>query len=148
MLPRLLACEVAIPFAYVREVTLNEKKKKRTFTRVVCVPRARVRLPSPPSSLIHPMPLHLLYSNFPSSRSLWVSQAPGLSPSSAAIFPTRESAPLPSRKALLDTMYMACWHLLSMTLVRRLLAKNPSALERTTEIMITWSSFPDSACQL
>ncbi len=83
-----------------------------------------------------------LYSNFPSSRSFWVSQALGLFPSSAAILPTSESAPLPSRKAWLDTMYMARWHRLSMTLVRRMLDKNPSALERTTETIMTWSSFP------
>ena len=87
----------------------------------------------------------LPYSNFPATRSSWVSQAPGRLPSSAAIFPTRESAPLPSRKALLDTMYMARWHRVSMTLVRRKLDKKPSALDRTTEMMMMWSSLPSSA---
>jgi hypothetical protein len=77
-----------------------------------------------------------------------VIQAPGRFPSSAAISPTSELAPLPSRKARLDTMYMARWHRVSMTLVRRVLDKKPSALDRTTEIMIIWSSLPSSACQL
>ena len=89
----------------------------------------------------------VLYSNFLSSRSLRVSQAPGLFPSSAAILPTSESAPLPSRKAWLDTMYMAHWQRVSMTLVRRMLDRNPSALDRTMEIIMRWSSFPSSACQ-
>ena len=43
-------------------------------------------------------------------------------------------------------MYMALWHRVSMTLVRRKLDKKPSALDRTTEIMMMWSSLPSSAC--
>ena len=56
--------------------------------------------------------------------------------------PTSELAPLPSRKALLDTMYMPRWQRVSMTLVRRVLVKKPSPLERTTEMTMMWSSLP------
>ena len=106
-------------------------------------PRA---FPCPTLPLTCPMPTLALYSNLPLSRSSWVSQAPGRFPSSAAILPTNESAPLPSRKARLDTMYMARWHRVSMTFVRRKLDKNPNALVRTTEIMMMWSSLPISVC--
>jgi hypothetical protein len=51
-----------------------------------------------------PSPTPILYSNFPSSRSLHVSHEPGLFPSSTTVFPTSDLAPgaLPWRKALFD----------------------------------------------
>ena len=77
-----------------------------------------------------------------------MSHAPDRFPSSAAIFPTSESAPLPSRKALLDTMYMPRRHRVSMTLVRRVLVKKPRVLERTKEMTMMSSSLPVSVCKL
>ena len=74
------------------------------------------------------------HQKFPPTRFSQDIQA--LSPKCAAIFPTRELAPFPSKNFLLEAMYMPRLHRVSITFVRRRFERNPRSFERTTEIIM------------
>ena len=61
-----------------------------------------------------------------------------------ASFPTSVLDALPERKARLEQMTMLCLQRVNITLVRRSFLRNPGLSERTTEMMIWSSSFPDN----
>ena len=62
----------------------------------------------------------------------------------AASLPTSVLDALPERKARLEQMTMLCLQRVNITLVRRWFLRNPGLSERTTEMMIWSSSFPDN----